>query len=158
MNDGHKETHAEQFEAYRKKLHALVEQHGWAVQVVAFESPLHYTVGLTRAFSHPELAVRGLPLEMGQAILNSIAIRIREGESFKAGTIHHDIFKGLPAKFIAVSNHEATLELKAARDYAEEGRVGALQLLWPDAQGLFPDDAAASNSARQAQSLADDGQ
>ena len=119
-------------------LRALIEQHGWAVRVVAPRVgeegvPFAYTVGLT-AMGHPEIVEQGLPNEVGHQFLNLVGAEVRAGRRFAASSIVRDLAEGdNPVAFIQV---EDTSELTAVE--LVYGVVNALQLVWSDSSGRLP--------------------
>lgn len=120
-----------------------MDTHGWAVMLVAGQSPVAYTVGMTGTFGLPELAVSGLDPEHAQELLNSVALRLSRGElTLEEGKLYDTVLEGYPARFRQLGAAEVD-ELKMAQVLAPEGsQVAAWQLHWPDPQGLFWDDPA----------------
>jgi hypothetical protein len=83
---------------------------------------------------HPEVVVYGLPTDNAQGFLNDIGQLVKDGQQFTPGLITTDFTENaLPMAFMAVQD---TIELTAVeRVY---GHVDALQLVWPNASGIFP--------------------
>lgn len=118
----------------------LVDQYGWAVRHVVpppddDTAGLSYTVGLT-AMDHPEVVVQGLPADAANAFLNDVGQQVRDGVRFAAGQVTTALTDDeRPMAFIAIDD-ELTDELTVAGQLY--GAVQALQLVWPDAAGVFP--------------------
>jgi Domain of unknown function (DUF4262) len=125
-----------------RKLLSDIEKYGWHIVFVAEEedSPrFAFTVGLYYSFSHPEILVVGLKQEVAHSLLKSIVTRIEAGAKFEEGELISDIAT-FPLTFVPV-------ELDNYRDYlgyamwfygSMPAPFPALQLIWPDASGLFP--------------------
>ena len=144
----------ERFSQYRQRLRDIVTEHGWAVQGVLDEPPLSYTVGLLASYGHPELVVRGLPPDVAQSVLNGLGSRVRQGECFVPGAEDDKVFHGFKARFVGVTEAAAFEQLKAAREFAQDRHLRAVQLLWPDTDGVtFPDSPQASERLRRTQPL-----
>ena len=124
----------------RRQIDARVQSRGWVVIMVpperATEPALAYTVGL-RDRALPEVFMTGLPLEVMEQALSLLARRVLDGESFAPETPIDRILQ-VPVMLRHVHAELARPYVSAAND-----RVGrpmdALQLLWPDPAGLFPD-------------------
>lgn len=114
-----------------------IEQDGLAVQHVlgdATHVPYSYTVGLGRR-QHPELLLIGLPAQVADTVLVTLGRRVVSGERIAAGdrvagALANDV--ELHARLRAVDEPQ----LNVAR--AMNLPVVALQLLWPDAAGVYP--------------------
>lgn len=100
------------------------------------EPGFHYTVGLTE-YGYPELVVYGVADEMGHWLLNNLADRVVEGETFSDGD---------PVSEMLQDNYQPRLwtvtrfkdSLGVAFDMYGEGNVTARQLVLPDRENRFP--------------------
>lgn len=120
---------------------ALIDRYGWSVVGVfpASESdgvPFAYTVGLTGK-QLPELAIYGLGGRVAQEILNAVARRMVDGGR---PLIRGERIAGVLAGGVDLAAVEMTSRI---HDLAMVGQVygsvdAAVQLCWPDADGLFP--------------------
>lgn len=129
-------------DAYLDRLRALVDKHGWAVQGVGADVEagvpgFAYTVGLAKK-GLPELIVLGLPMDAAQPILNTLARRMVDGESFEDGS---DIIEAanLPLRLQTLEGAHLRNWVRFA-DLMNGEPVGVRQLVWPDRDGRFPTD------------------
>ena len=123
---------------YVARVRALIAQHGWTVISVADDPPVSYTVGLTRAFGHPELIIIGLDDHRTmQRVLNDAVREICEKGRFEPFTECDRIFEGYKAYVLPVdlSVHG---RLNVATALLGEGQFSALQIVWPDREGRYP--------------------
>ena len=139
-----------QIKAFLTKIRAQINEHGWIVQgvVPAKDGDLGfaYTVGLTLA-GLPELVISGLWREQGQQFLN-IAAQQHCREEILAGDTIEDI-ASVPFRVIDVP----LAEVNTARRLYGRSRVRALQLVWPDDNGLWPGSVFAASAMEGRQEL-----
>lgn len=124
-------------QAYLQTCRETIARHGWMIQGVfpTEEGPgtaFAYTVGLTAA-GLPELVISGLPMDLAATLLNdaariSLATEIKHGETITA--IANVAFNVIDAPKAAIG--------LARRFYGENAK--ALQLIWPDERGHYPND------------------
>lgn len=120
-----------------------VAEFGWCVQSIDVEGAapaFSYTIGLTHTFSQPELIVFGLPHEAAQRLLNLMGGRIREGERFQPGVSYKGLVDAHDVRcrpVLAPASVEA--HFGYALWYYQGSPFEVLQVIWPDAQGNFPD-------------------
>lgn len=126
----------------------LIDLHGWMVQVVSDDSaemPFAYTVGLCRK-GLPEFVTFGLPADVAQAVLNTIATGAASG-NFGAGDVLTQVTGGgYDPVLIDVTDSSGVLRV-ANRLYGQDGPVAALQAVWPDAAFRFPWEPGAGQAA-----------
>lgn len=135
-----------------KKIEAVVEAEGWAVQGVLSDPPYCYTVGLHKR-GLPEVVVLGLPPEISQEVLGVVVRQLTEKQlEPREGAVYNEIFDGFPATFTKVSQAHIKERLQIANIIAQD-YVSAWQLLWPDESGRFPSDDEASLAFKESQSF-----
>lgn len=102
---------------------------------------LAYTVGCGHLFGHPELVVLSLGQRAAHALLQELADRVRGGAVFGAGDVVVDA-ANFPLRLDAIAPAQAAAVLVAAArfDAARQRETAALQVVYPDAEGRFPDD------------------
>ena len=127
------------------RLDQLVAQKMWMVTAVApalGDPPPHhifaYTTGLTELFGHPEVFVCGLNGSTAHALLNNVGIAITKGARLLDGRESFEVISGTsPVKFL-----DLPLEAVGEDGGACNARYGdtydAVQMFWPDPNGLFP--------------------
>lgn len=100
--------------------------------------PFTYTIGFYEHDQHPELIVVGLHPHQAHAMLAGLYERIARGERFEDGQLDGDVLEGYDVRFQALPPEGRPLN--AARSYYGLHYLPALQVLWPDANGVFPDE------------------
>ena len=121
---------------YMAEIEEKIAAHGWAVQGVGGddEDPsFAYTVGLADQ-GRPELVMFGLPIQIMHGLLNDLARQdLPEPGSFISEVAN------LPLRLDAVVPEKAKEYLTIANRHAQRV-VEAVQVVWPDREGLFPGD------------------
>ncbi len=111
------------------------------IRISEFTPPFAYTVGLMFTRQHPELIIFGLRDE-GPRILRTMAELIALGRRFDApGEYEGALENGKVATHIVhPTQHEFYLgyAMGYCRDQGCGGKLQAIQVFWPDKQGLFP--------------------
>jgi hypothetical protein len=126
---------------YFVRTQKIIDEHGIMVQwVAAGEGSLAfaYTVGLA-AHGKPELLIYGLPPDTAQSILNDMALPI-EDANWKPGLSRQIFGDGVPALLVKIIDSMDAEMTITNRMYAVPGQgpVDALQIVFPDAAGLWP--------------------
>jgi hypothetical protein len=137
------------------ELRADVEQHQWVVlEITPDKGPEYgYSVGLTRSFNHPELAVVGLDDDTMQDLVNEIGEAIANGAVFADGSTSGEFLEGYDVTFRALP---ATLRAShfawADRLYGDAD-FSVLQVVYPDRKGRWPWDPASAADFRKGQPI-----
>ena len=98
-----------------------------------------YTIGLYKNYGHPELIAVGLPAQTTDSFFETLAGRIKQGETISIGTPHHDLIRSnLPIYFLPVAPVHYPDYLIQATHYNQTEDYPCLQLLWPDSAGKMP--------------------
>ncbi len=129
------------FDDYIRRAREIIAQHGWMVQAVLpgdTQPPYSYTVGLSQApFHHPEIFLVGLHPEQARPLLNVAGNHVKGGMRFDRATLSDQIIEGYPAAFRPIKSRSTVRHSNAGR--AILGRAfDGVQLILPDAEGLFP--------------------
>jgi hypothetical protein len=100
-----------------------------------------YTVGLIYRFEHPELVVVGLTRERGEALLLVAAELVKQGAALAPGSVNTELLHDYPCHLgpVAIAQHRAYLGY--ARWYYRGDGFTAVQVIWPDREGRFPNEA-----------------
>ena len=121
------------------KIHADIEKFGWSAIYVYPDAsnpvPFGYTVGMMETYGHPELIVYGLGTEDAHGVLRNAARLIKNGEVLTDGESYKEIVDE-PYSIEARSHHSGPPMNWATKYYDQE--TEAIQLVWPDKEGLFP--------------------
>ena len=127
----------------------------------ATHPPWTYTIGLLDGFGHPELIVVGLACESACALLNALADRVAAGCRFAAGEWFVGGDYTLGFRPVHDTRWESGLFAKwhhyyECVGYPDEDPV-ALQVVWPDDSGRFPEDPGFSPELARIQPLLEGG-
>jgi hypothetical protein len=123
-----------------------IEHFGWVVQAVfptehdAIKVAWSYTIGLTRHFDHPEIIITGLTPDLAQTLLNDVGGRVSKGECFGPEQLYDGIIAKYAVKFRRVLDVTAGDYFNIGAHYYQGYDFTALQMLWPDTDGRFPDE------------------
>lgn len=134
----------QQIDQHMAIIRQTILDHGWMVQGV-FSTPddpepsFAYTIGLTEA-GLPELLIAGNIKHAVMAQLLNSAGSLHVKNEIKPGDVLDEI-ASMPLRVRAVKD---TLPLQQAHNYYRDpqrvrGVVSALQLVWPDKAGAYPD-------------------
>jgi Domain of unknown function (DUF4262) len=134
-----------------KNMVEKIKEHGWFAMSVAPavdsddpEEWFTYTIGLPHTFGWPELICFGLNKETAYALLSDAIDECKsKGQIPVEGMILTDVIEGWPAKLIGggrIPDNYFGSARWFARYIGTEDPPERLQLLWPDKQGVFPDE------------------
>lgn len=132
----------ERVEKVMDKVHHDIEEFGWSAMHIFGDqnNPIMftYTVGLKETYNHPELIIYGISdSELAHGLLRCAVDLIKDGTRFEDGVRYTDIMQD-PYPMEARDHPPGRPLNWATKYYGEE--VGAIQLVWPDANGKFPED------------------
>ena len=119
-----------------------VRARGWHVTAVGAGGSgapaFAYTVGLGHRTGHPELVMSGQPIDLMAAVLNDVAHRIVvDGQRLEPGSVVEGALAWHPMVADEVAS-PAVGELVTYASWFHRRPARALQLVWPDAYGIFP--------------------
>ncbi len=118
-----------------------IERFGWHVALVPGEGETPgwaWTLGLFGRFSHPELAIFGMPLEDMHRVLNLLGLRVKRGLRFDDGSRVSGIFASYALTLRQVNERWVDPFFGNVAWHYQRGDVPLLQAVWPDAGGRFP--------------------
>lgn len=128
---------------------AFIESDGYCLK-------FGYSIGLYKAFNHPELIVIGLDLESTGAIINNIKDKIEKGTKFLEGINYPDFLHHHPVQFVDVKKAHYPDYLGYAGWYYDNSlNFPTFQVVWPDNEGLFPWEAGFNEKFKFQQPLLD---
>ena len=128
-------------------------KHGWMITSVFPDqendiTTFSYTSGVTMLNDHPELVVTGLDPKTAGTLLNALGDVIRKGRQLCAGEHVEHILDGYSVRLIEADPDNNDYPMSMARRFFPS--CTALQMLWPDKHGAFPDSSEYSlNAASQ---------
>lgn len=149
-NKGAPRPAPEGIEPHAKMVWDKVESCGWAVVYTSSKADAlghAYTVGLFENFSHPEIMIAGMPQLPSAVALNHLALRVSRGENFEDIHPQAGVLAEGMARFTAM--HPAWVQRLMGMNelYTPLADLPAIQALWPDDEGVFPDEPGCDASA-----------
>lgn len=153
------DSHADRFRPLLDDTTHHVKRGRWSVMAVGgddHEPNFHYTVGL-HCQGYPEVLVFGLPYETGMHVLNAVGDRFKEDIEISDGLLLEEIVVGYAVKLrdlgqLIAFHDESDLDyfrylLRFARHHGSDpDTLRAVQLLWPDKEGRFPEEPGAQHA------------
>lgn len=128
-------------DVFEKNLVREIEGQGWSVVHSTDRTLLAYTVGLSARWDHPECLVFGLHPEKSQALLRLVCEEVKKGSKFGCAQSYPGLVEEYSCRFQVLSPQFYREYLGYCRWYYRGDRFQAVQLMWPDLQGNFPDEA-----------------
>lgn len=126
----------------RENVQSNIDQYGCHLTLVEngdYLPDFVYSIGLYQKYKHPEIICFGLKIEVIAGILNHARDLVAQGEIFVQGKLYDGFLEGYKIQFLEVDK-------SFYPDYVGYGgwfygmnfNFPALQLVWPDKQGIFP--------------------
>jgi hypothetical protein len=135
------------------KARADIDRYGWHVLTVAGGDggTFAFSIGLFQTFKHPEILVTGLAAQTAKELINVAGKKVPGGGGFKEDVPYLGLLEGYACRFRPVPKTAYSRYLgTAVRFYGSED-FPCTQLVWPNREGQFPRDSAATNSFRRSQ-------
>lgn len=124
-----------------------VRVHGWHATGVfptasdpAEVVPFTYTAGFRTTWGHPDIIISALPADVAYRLLAVVAERIEAGDRFAAGDTAERIVQNYPVRFGPVGDPQRLERMTLTAAIYDRFDFDALQLMWPDKNGRFPDE------------------
>jgi hypothetical protein len=141
-----------------RKLVSDIEEFGWHV-IKIFEDDegpaFAYSIGLFKNFSHPEIIVFGLDVNLMHRMINLVGEEVRQGRRFADDEAASGILEGYDVRFLNVASRHYHEHVGYARWFYTGDDFLLLQCLWPDKKGRFPTDPGFAKALRPRQPLLD---
>lgn len=99
-----------------------------------------YTIGLTQTYKHPELILFGLPHDTLISIMNHAVKLIANGERLENGKKYFGFVINFPIRIEKIHESQIQTYLIGASWYYKSQEFDALQIVWPDPNGIFPNE------------------
>ena len=119
-----------------------IATYGWIVMKVSANTPpdpdFAYSIGLFQSYSHPEIILVGLPIEIAHQIINDVGAAIREGKRYVAGGTSDEFLERYNVTFRTVPEYQYGAYLGWGRRYYRSHHFPVLQLVYPDRMGRWP--------------------
>lgn len=137
-----------------------IKQYGWHLITVPDddEGPgFVYSVGMMQTLNHPEIIMFGLEPELMADVIDGMGHQIRKGRCFARPGLVDDFLKDYPCKIVPVAKQWHAEYLGYAiwhrRYLGQPDTLQAVQCLWPDKRGRFPDEPSCSPNIKACQPL-----
>jgi len=137
-----------------QKLFDDIDRYGWHCLHVLEEGeqkPFSFTIGLHATLGHPEVLVYGLPRQTAHAILAIVADAAKAGKPIDASRPTDDLLDGYACVLVPIAPDQYEEHLGTAIWYYEHQPFPALQIVWPNRDGIYPWHEDASASFKDAQ-------
>ena len=135
---------------------AAVAEYGWFILGIEEdeEGPAYgFTVGLYHSFDHPEIVITGLPHATSERLLKQMGDEVRAGGRYEVGKKVDGIVEDFPVMFMPVEKNLHREYLGYAVWFYRSPEFPALQCVWPDKAGRFPNEAGYDLKAHALQPL-----
>ena len=137
-----------------QKLFDDIETFGWHCLHVLEEGehkPFSFTIGLYATLGHPEVLIYGLRRETAHEILTIVANAAKRGEPIDVSRPTDQLLNGYSCVLVPIAKNQYRDHLGTAIWYYEHEPFPALQIVWPNRDGIFPWHESASNAFKEAQ-------
>jgi len=127
-----------------RRVRSDVDAHGWHVVKIMGDDrapPWAFTIGLEHSFSHPEVLIFGMELELLHRLLNHVGALVRTGRRFDDVERPAGVLEKHPPAFRPVLARWHGAFVGNAAWFYRERPFRVLQCFWPDAAGHLPWDA-----------------
>jgi hypothetical protein len=118
-----------------------------------------YSIGMMETLRHPEMIMFGLAPKLMATVINDAGRQIGAGRNFAEFGLFEDLLEGYACKFVSVQVrwHERYLgyAMWHRRSVGKIGTLTAIQCLWPDKAGRFPDEEGCADAVVAGQPLLD---
>ncbi|WP_327210233.1 DUF4262 domain-containing protein [Rhizobium leguminosarum] len=122
----------------REKLETM----DWLVQGVGADAAtptFSYSVGLSRKYGHPEIAIVGFDPELCRQIINEAGNLVRDhGADFRTPLLSAGIVQQYDVAFRPVASASSREKCRAGKAILDIADYPLVQLFFPDPQGFFP--------------------
>jgi hypothetical protein len=142
-----------------------IDRVGWGVVCIPAgdEGPgFVYSVGMMHTLGHPEIIMFGLGLDLMGGIINGMGDEIRKGRRFEEPGLYDGLLERYACKCLPVDerHHEEYLgyAMWHRRHVGQIGTLRAVQCVWPDKAGLFPEEVGCHPSVVRLQPVLGTGQ
>ncbi|WP_160713261.1 DUF4262 domain-containing protein [Chitinophaga solisilvae] len=124
-----------------KKIQKGIDKDGCFFIVVPPENHVPgyvYSIGLFQKFNHPEIICIGLEEDDLGTLVNNACELVKRGQTLCLSTNYTEFLQGVSVQFLLVDKLHYPYYLNEAIDFYDSSDYPAIQLIWPDEQGLFP--------------------
>ena len=133
--------HEEHDKETKEDIQQAIDNHGWFVALFEADTAtpaFAYTIGLWKTYGHPEIICFGLPTSTMHELLNDAGEVIKKGDSIVLDVDDFHYLDNYPVMFKTVEAENIRDYLGYARWYYDYKDFPAIQLFWPDKEGIYP--------------------
>ena len=129
---------------YERKLAANIAKYGWQCTSVRSSAgdtdsvSFSYTIGLYSSYGQPEFIIFGLPVEIAHGILSLVADAVASGKPIDTSQPSSTLIKDYEVIFVPVPQDQFSEYLGSVIWWEQGEDFSAVQIIWPDKNGLFP--------------------
>ncbi|HZX76344.1 DUF4262 domain-containing protein [Lysobacter sp.] len=139
---------------YERNILRHIQEHGCSVTSVfdpdEKEPPFSYSIGIAKSSGAPEIIIVGLSSKQSHRMVNEYNRRCQAGERFQPGVLYLGFLDDFAVQFGPVTREQRAEYMRSACCGPE---FEAVQLIWPNASGVWPWDPEASEWFRANQPL-----
>ena len=118
-----------------------IKEYGWHVIKVLEnddEPGYGYSIGFYKTFSHPEILIVGLKLDLIHSLINNIGEEIKKGKTFNSQTFYDDVLDGYNCYFASVDKRFYDQFVGQAQGFYNSNEFPLLQCIYPTVKGIYP--------------------
>jgi hypothetical protein len=104
-----------------------------------------YSIGIQKISNHPEIIITGLKFEIAHSIINEYNNKVKSGENFITDKFYNDFLENFDVTFKPVNKKYFKEYFGWARWLYDGNNFKALQLIYPNVNGIWPWDENASS-------------
>ena len=149
-----------EYDPHERKVLADIDAVGWSIIGVNADDhgpAFAYSIGMMHTLDHPEVIVFGLDVDLMGELINGMGRQVREGRRFDQPVLYEDLIEGFACQCLPMAERHHKEYLGYAmwhrRHVGKIATLRALQLIWPDKTGLFPNESGCNRTVVDLQPL-----
>ena len=123
------------------KVLADVKEYGWHVVRIRARDELPgwaFSIGLYKNFTHPEIIVFGLDIDVAHSLINTVGDDVKAGKKFEIDGQYSDLIDTYSCTFKPVKSKWYDAFLGYANWFYDGIDYSVLQCVWPDKNHRYP--------------------
>ena len=124
-----------------ERIRSDIEIFGWhVVKVLEDENGpgFGYSIGLFQTFSHPEILIVGLRLDLIHLLINNIGADIKKGKIFIEGQFYENVIDNYKCYFLKVNQEYYNDYVGQAQSYYGNAKFPLMQCAYPTLENIYP--------------------
>jgi len=125
----------------QKKIVEDIQKYGWhVIKVLEDEAApaFGYSIGLFKTFTHPEILIVGLNLNLIHEIINDIGKDVKSGKIYTSLAFYPHLTGGFECYFTQVKQEFYEQYVGQALWYYDNNSFPLLQCIYPTTKGTYP--------------------